>query len=74
MKRTVWTVVITAVVLIAFAVLLVASGMINMAATSKPFQLEKALANLAVRQSMSLRAPATQNPYSDDDEAIQASR
>ena len=48
----------------------IATGLINMAATVEPGTLESRLGRWALRRSMSVRAPVAQNPVADDEEAI----
>lgn len=57
MKSIVWTVVITLLVGVAIPLLILASGVINMAASNQPSGLEKTLATFAVQRSMAMRAP-----------------
>ena len=52
--------------------LIVASGAINFAATTKPSRIEKSLAQFAVSRSIAQRVPEAENPYRDDVKAIES--
>lgn len=70
MKRVIWTFVITLVVLLAIPLLILATGVVNMAASNAPGMLEKKLATFAVERSLAVRAPNESNPLGEDPQAI----
>jgi mono/diheme cytochrome c family protein len=70
MKRVILTVVITIVVTVVLPLIVLATGMVNMAATNDPGVIEKSLATFAVERSMAMRAPNQQNPFAGDSQAI----
>lgn len=70
MKRVILTVLITTIVVVVLPLIVLATGVINMAATNDPGSLEKSLATFAVNRSMTVRAPNTENPFEGDSEAV----
>jgi mono/diheme cytochrome c family protein len=59
-------------VLIALPLILLGSGVFNMAATEGPGTLETTLAGWTVDRSVAMRAPQEVSPFKDDPEAIEA--
>ena len=70
MKRIIWTIVLTLVVVLLIPVIVLVSGMINMAASQEPGALEKTLASFAVKRSVAVRASEKSNPFLDDEKAV----
>lgn len=70
MKRVIVTVVLTVVVMLAIPLVVFATGVVDMGATSPPGSLERLLASFAVQQSMAVRAPEQTNPFAGDAQAI----
>jgi mono/diheme cytochrome c family protein len=56
----------------AAAVVILYSGYISMAATSKPSRIEEKIAEILFERSVERRAPTQKNPYSKDDPAVLA--
>ncbi|EMI15555.1 secreted protein [Rhodopirellula maiorica SM1] len=69
MKRIIWTAIVTALIIVAIPVLIVASGAINMAATSQPSDFEQTVATFAVQRSMAWRIPE-KSAVPDSDDAV----
>lgn len=70
MKKIVWTVVITLLVVVLIPFIVIASGAINMAASNRPGAFEKWMATLAVQRSMAIRAPTESSDLLDKPAAI----
>jgi mono/diheme cytochrome c family protein len=70
MRRFFWGVLFTLLILIALPLILLGSGVLNMAATEGPGPLETTLAGWTVDRSVAMRAPDETNPFQDDQEAI----
>lgn len=72
MKRVILTVVITLVVVLAIPLIVLATGLIDMGATTGPGPVEKLVAGFAVERSVASRAPEKANPFAGDAQAISA--
>tara|TARA_A100001391_G_scaffold180963_1_gene146676 strand:- start:257 stop:823 length:567 start_codon:yes stop_codon:yes gene_type:complete len=70
MKRTILTVAITLVVLLVIPLIILSSGIINMAATNSPGKLETTVATFAVKRSLAMHAPEKTNPFVDDPQTL----
>lgn len=71
-KHVLWSVAITLLVVVGIPLIILATGMISMAASNEPGTLEKSLATFTVDRSVAVRAPEKANPYLHDQEAISA--
>ena len=70
MRRFFWGVLVTSLILIALPLVLLGTGVFNMAATEEPGTLETSLAGWTVDRSVAMRAPDEINPFKEDEEAI----
>jgi mono/diheme cytochrome c family protein len=71
MRRFFWGVLVTLLVLIAVPLILLGTGVFNMAATEGPGALETTLAGWTIDRSVAMRAPDEINPYKEDSPAIE---
>jgi mono/diheme cytochrome c family protein len=71
MGRFFFGVLVTLLILIAVPLIVLGSGVLNMAATEGPGTLETSLAGWTVDRSVAARAPDEINPFKDDSEAIE---
>jgi mono/diheme cytochrome c family protein len=72
MRGFFWGVIVTLLILIALPLILMGTGVFNMAATEGPGTLETTLAGWTVDRSVKMRAPEEINPMQDDPQAIAA--
>lgn len=70
MKRFFWGMFVALLILIAVPLVLMGTGVFNMAATEVPGALETTLASWTVDRSVKVRAPQQTNPVQDDPEAV----
>lgn len=71
MKRFWWGLGTGILVMLVLPLIVMASGLINMGATTKPGVVEKNFAALAIRSSMAWRAPEQKNPMAGDSQAVE---
>lgn len=72
MKRFFWGAFVALLLLIAVPLILMGTGVFNMAATQGPGALEATVAGWTVDRSVAMRAPEEINPFQDNPEAIQS--
>ena len=70
-KRFWWGLVAGVLLMIALPLVVLGTGMIDMAATNQPGTVERSLASLALNSSVALRAPDADNPLAGDPAAIE---
>jgi mono/diheme cytochrome c family protein len=70
MRRFFWGVLVTLLILIALPLILLGTGVVNMAATEGPGTLETTLAGWTVDRSVAMRAPGEINPFKEYQDAI----
>jgi len=70
MKKFVWGLVIGIVLLLCIPILVMASGLFNIAASNDPWVIETRLAQWTLEKSVERRAPEMTNPYTEDSGAV----